>query len=87
MSEEQALLISGSSFSLKKSVKVPMVLSITSSTLMSGVSMIFLKLLTELIAVDRFWERPVLAFTLIAFTFGSGFYQIHMLNNAMKMYD
>ena len=93
LSEEQLIQVSGDSGSsssllrLKKSVKVPMVLCIASSALMSGVSMIFLKLLTELIAVDRFWDRPIMAFILIACTIGSGFFQIHMLNNAMKMYD
>ena len=54
---------------------------------MSGISMVFLKLLTELIAVDKLWERPGVAVILIASTFGTGFFQIHMLNSAMKMYE
>lgn len=79
--------VSSRSKTLKYYIKMPMVLTIGTSALQSGLTIVFLKLLTELGETGEFFDHIPLVVTM-AFTMGlSGAMQLHMLNLAMKYYD
>lgn len=64
-----------------------MLMMILSSAIQSGMSIIFLKLLAELMQAQIFVDNLLLSFIMVAFIFVSAAFQMHMLNCAMKYYD
>ena len=72
---------------LKTFIKMPMVLVVTTSALQSGITIVMLKLLTELGSSGNLFNHLGLS-SVMGLTMGlSGTVQLHMLNLAMKYYD
>lgn len=66
---------------------MPMVFTIGSAAMQSGLTVVFLKLLTELSQSGEFLDHLGLV-SVMAFGMGlSGAFQLHMLNLAIKYYD
>ena len=73
--------------STKKYIKLPMVMVILCSSMMSTISMIMIKMLGELVESATwtdFWLINVIMVILLAV---SGTLQLHSLNVAMRLYD
>ena len=73
--------------STKKYIKLPMVMVILCSSMMSTISMIMIKMLGELVESATwtdFWLINVIMIILLAV---SGTLQLHSLNVAMRLYD
>ena len=73
--------------STKKYIKLPMVMLILCSSMMSTISMIMIKMLGELVESATwtdFWLINVIMVILLAV---SGTLQLHSLNVAMRLYD
>ena len=87
ISSESLALVAPNSLRLKTLVKVPMLMMIFCSANMSSLSVVFMKLATELIESGQFTENLVLTFVMLGLMSFSAFFQIHMINNAMKYYD
>lgn len=71
----------------KKYIKLPMVMLILCSSMMSTISMIMIKMLGELVESATwtdFWLINVIMVILLAV---SGTLQLHSLNVAMRLYD
>ena len=64
-----------------------MVLTICTAALQSGLTIVFLKLLTELGETGDLWDHMGLVITMALAMGISGTIQLHMLNLAMKYYD
>lgn len=79
--------VSPNSATLKYFIKLPMVCSIGTAAMQSGLTIMFLKLLTELSQsgdlIDHFYLSILMGFGMGL----SGLFQLHMLNLAMKYYD
>ena len=79
--------ISPRSQTLKYFIKVPMVLIIWTAALMSGLTILFLKLTTEIPHGKDYFDHFALVGVLVLCTIIAAIAQMHMLNVAMKYYD
>ena len=66
---------------------MPMILTISTAALQSGLTIVFLKLLTELGETGDILDHMGLVVTMALAMGISGAIQLHMLNLAMKYYD
>lgn len=64
-----------------------MLMMIVSSAIQSGMSIVFLKLVAELMQAQIFIDNILMALIMIVSIFVSGALQVHMLNCAMKYFD
>lgn len=81
------MLVSPKTVTLKSWIKFPMVLLVICSSMMSGVSMVMLKMVGELVASSD-WRNYWITMTFMVLALGtSGAVQMHELNLAMKFYD
>jgi len=81
------MTVSPQTVTAKKYIKMPMLLLIICSSMMSAISMIMIKMLGELVESASwrdFWLLNVIMVTLLAV---SGTLQLHCLNMAMRLYD
>ena len=79
--------VSSRSKTVKYYIKMPMILTICTSALQSGLTIVFLKLLTELGESGDLFDHMGLVVTMALAMGLSGTMQLHMLNLAMKYYD
>jgi hypothetical protein len=79
--------VSPQSNMLKYFIKFPMLLTISTAALQSGLTIVFLKLITELGESGEFFDHKLLIFGMALCVGISGTVQLHMLNLAMKYYD
>ena len=79
--------VSPKTLTLKGWIKFPMVLLVICSSMQSGVSMVMLKMVGELVA-SADWRDYWITVTFMVIALGlSGALQMHELNLAMKFYD
>ena len=64
-----------------------MLMLVLCSCLLSGTSISFVKVLTELIQANQFGEKPHVVVILFICLITSCVFQVHMQNKAMKFYD
>ena len=79
--------VSPRSRTLKTFIKMPLLLCVGTSALQSGLTCVFLKLVTELGQAKEFMDNLGLVIIMFACIGISGTMQLHMLNLAMKYYD
>ena len=80
--------VSARSLRHRKWVKVPMRLSVLSSALQSGISIVLVKLLSTLgFSGDDFDENKALVIFLAVIVIASASLQVHLLQYAIKYYD
>ena len=85
--DEMLSRVSSRTKTLKNFIKMPMVLLVVTAALLSGLTIVFLKLLTELAQSGNFINHIGLVVTLALSMGLAGFCQLHILNLAMKYYD
>ena len=87
MTEDEVKQVSPNSLTLKKFVKIPLLLIVTSSAVMAGISISLIKMAVELLESNDFWEIVLFSIFLLIGALLFSFTQLHMLNGAMKFYD
>ena len=84
---EQFRQISSRSISLKKYLKIPMVLLTWSTGTFSGMNVVLIKCFGEVLKAGDFKRKPIFTSSLLAFALTGGLVQMIVLNVAMKYYD
>ena len=79
--------ISARSTSLKRNIKIPMVLLIWSTATFSGLNVCLLKCFGEILAVNDFWTMPFMVSSLIVAIICGAILQIIILNMALRYYN
>jgi len=79
--------MSPKSENLKKRIKMPMILFLLCTAIMSGISMVMMKMIGELVSSDSHKEHWFLLTIMAILLSTSGLLQLHVLNMAMKFYD
>jgi len=88
MPREQLAQVSNQSQRLKTFIKAPMMLQVFTSALLSGISIVMLKLLTTLMFQGHdLWENIWLVILLLVILLLNTPLQMHVLNLAIKYYD
>jgi hypothetical protein len=87
MDDEWVEYVSEPSLKLKALIKVPMVLCTATSALQSGITIVMLKLFSELGQTSSISTHWLLAALMLLAIGASGAVQLHMLNLAMKYYN
>ena len=79
--------ISPDTMKIKDYIKVPMVLLILCSSMMSTISMIMIKMLGELVQSATWTDFWLINIIMVILMGVSGAFQLHSLNSAMRLYD
>lgn len=87
MTEDEVKQVSPTSLTLKKFVKIPLLLIVTSSAVMAGISISLIKMAVELLESNDFLDIVLFSTFLLIGALLFSFTQLHMLNGAMKFYD
>ena len=88
MTRDQLAQVSNQSQSLKTFIKAPMMLQAFTSALLSGITIVMLKLLTTLVFQGHdVWENIWLVILLLVIILLNSPIQMHVLNLAIKYYD
>ena len=87
MRKEDVEEVSSRSLRLRFFIKAPMVLIISTSSAVSSLTIVMLKLITELIQSQDMTDHIGLTLLLIGLICVTGPGQLHLINLAMKYYD
>ena len=87
MTFDEIRQVSPDSLKLKKLVKTPLLLIISASGMMSGVSISMLKFTTEMMQSGEFFNHIGFCLFLLVAAFLGAACQLHLLNGAMKFFD
>ena len=84
---DKLLLVSPDSEGVKNWIKLPMLLLAAVSAIFSGLSIAMLKMIGELFQSGDAVDHIFLTFFLVMLVLVFGFAQLHLLNQAIRLYD